>query len=203
MQKPAQRHALVGKNTDKISSSKHFANNRPIRKRSHQKATQGSATLPVQPHHQFGHIPVQAEMLATIKSKLDQRGITGESKAVSQADQNFGIPTKCRNQHSVETNAAHHPKIGSYQIARLDKRHSRSAFPCRTNTRRVPFYCINISHWDTVNECDVWFTFPIVPTVCRFALRCSKRLKVACGWIQAACSYQPIDQANSGWVVDY
>ena len=109
VQKPAQRHALVGKNTDKISSSKHFANNRPIRKRSHQKATQGSATSPVQPHHQFGHIPVQAEMLATIKSKLDQQGITGESKAVSQADQNFGIPTKCRNQHSVETNTVSKP----------------------------------------------------------------------------------------------
>ena len=117
MQKPAQRHALVGKNTDKISSSKHFANNRPIRKQPNGKATQGSATF------QFSHIPVQAEMLATIQFKLDQQGITGESKAVSQADQNFGIPTKCRNQRSVETNAAHHPKIGSYQIARLDKQH--------------------------------------------------------------------------------
>lgn len=136
-------------------------------------------------------------MLATIQFKLDQQGITRESKAVSQADQNFGIPTQCRNQRITSS------ETESYQIARLDKRHSRSVFPCRTNARRVPFYCINISHWDTVNECDVWFTFPIVPTVCRFALRCSKRLQVACRWIQAACSYQPIDQANSGWVVDY
>ena len=98
VQKPAQRHALVGKNTDKISSSsKHFANNRPIRKQPNGKATQGSATF------QFSHIPVQAEMLATIQFKLDQQGITRESKAVSQADQNFGIPTQCRNQRSTSS----------------------------------------------------------------------------------------------------
>ena len=159
--------------------------------------------LKAQPRSSFSHITSSATFQFRLKCWQRSNSNLINKASHGKAKLSLKLTRTLASQRSVETNAAHHPKIGSYQIARLDKRHSRSVFPCRTNARRVPFYCINISHWDTVNECDVWFTFPIVPTVCRFALRCSKRLQVACGWIQAACSYQPIDQANSGWVVDY
>ena len=103
VQKPAQRHALVGKNTDKISSSKHFANNRPIRKQPNGKATQGSATF------QFSHITSSATFQFRLKCWQRSNSNLINKASHGKAKLSLKLTRTSASQRSVETNAVSKP----------------------------------------------------------------------------------------------